>query len=347
MYMLGIMSGTSLDGIDLALCKFYSDQEAIEYKIIQSASIKYPAEWYDKLSNAHQNSALGLLHLHKDYGFFSGETINKFLGECNVKPDYIASHGHTVFHQPENKLTFQLGDGAAIAAICRIPVISDFRSKDVYFGGQGAPLVPIGDELLFAEYDYCLNLGGFANVSFRKDNVRKAFDICPVNIVLNEYARILGCEYDNLGELGKKGKINYELVKALDSLPYYKLTPPKSLGREWVEREFMPLAKKFNLSTTDTLASCYEHISNQLSHVVHGKNMKTLITGGGAFNTYLIDRFRTKTSSEMIIPDDNLVNFKEALIFAFLGYLFIKGQANCLASVTGASRNSIGGCLYK
>lgn len=287
------------------------------------------------------------MHLHKEYGFHLGHTVNNFLKDCRFLPEYIASHGHTVFHQPEKSLTFQLGDGAAIAAKTGLPVISDFRNLDVCLGGQGAPLVPIGDKLLFSEYDYCLNLGGFANVSFKKNDRRIAFDICPVNIVLNEYAQKMGKDFDESGFLGRNGKPHFTLVEKLDCLDFYKQPAPKSLGREWVEQEFLPILQNYNLSVEDVLASLYEHISNQLSAIINKPNSKVLITGGGAFNDFLIEQFKSKATSEIIIPDGELVNFKEALLFAFLGYRFLRNEVNCLASVTGAERDSVGGCLFK
>ncbi|MCF8371474.1 MAG: anhydro-N-acetylmuramic acid kinase [Bacteroidales bacterium] len=347
MYILGIMSGTSLDGIDLALCSFSEEKGKSFYEIHRAKTIGYPEKWQNKLANTHQLSAFELLQLHKEYGFHLGFVVNNFLKECTVRPEYIASHGHTVFHQPRNSVTFQLGDGAAIAARTGLPVISDFRNQDVCLGGQGAPLVPIGDELLFPEFDYCLNLGGFANVSFKENGKRIAFDICPVNIVLNEYARKAGKEFDKSGQLGSKGKINKALVDELDQLKYYQQVAPKSLGREWVEQKMVPILQKYNCSIEDTLASLYEHISNQLAKAISKKRAKILITGGGAYNDFLIDKFFFKNDGEVLIPDDELINFKEALIFAFLGYRFVNDEVNCLASVTGASRDSIGGCLFK
>ncbi|MEA3445922.1 MAG: anhydro-N-acetylmuramic acid kinase [Bacteroidota bacterium] len=347
MYILGIMSGTSLDGIDLALCSFSEKKGKFDFEIHRANSLAYPAEWQKKLSTSHSLPAFDLIKLHKDYGFFIGKVILDFLKDIPTQAHYIASHGHTVFHQPNKSVTFQIGDGAAIAALCGIPVISDFRNLDVCLGGQGAPLVPIGDEMLFSEYDYCLNLGGFSNVSFNKNGIRKAFDICPVNIVLNEFAQKAGKDFDKAGELGTMGHSYPALVAELDNLEYYKRLSPKSLGREWLEKTFLPIIKKYNISIPDIMASLYEHISNQLATVMEKKGKKILITGGGAFNTYLLEQFQKKTNCTLIIPNSNLVNFKEALVFAFLGYLHINNKPNCLTSVTGAKRDSIGGCIFK
>ena len=348
MYILGIMSGTSLDGIDLALCKFTQQANATAFSIEKAVAVSYPKHWEKKLRNANLLSAFELLKLHKDYGFFIGETVAEFLGPCKIKPHYIASHGHTIFHAPGQGLTLQIGDGAAIAAKTGLSVISDFRNLDVCLGGQGAPLVPIGDELLFSEFDYCLNLGGFSNVSYQ-DNSRQriAFDISPVNFLLNHFAQKLGHPYDKSGTFGREGTFDHSLLNELNSLAFYSQTPPKSLGREWVEETALPIIKKHNLSVIDILATLYQHISTQLARVINKKGTKVLVTGGGAFNDFLIENFKKKTKTEVILPHPDIINFKEALIFAFLGYRFARNEISCLKSVTGASRDSIGGCLYK
>ncbi len=347
MYILGIMSGTSLDGIDFALCSFSENRNITSFEIHKTESLEYCSKWRNRLTSCHNLSAIDLLLLHKEYGFYLGTEINKFIEKYNLQPNYIASHGHTVFHQPKKSLTFQLGDGAAITAICGIPVISDFRNTDVCLGGQGAPLVPVGDKELFSDFDYCLNLGGFANISFEENNIRKAFDICPVNIVLNKYAKILGAEFDNNGDFGRQGIPNFSLVDELDNIEFYNLDSPKSLSREWLDKSFISILNNHNLSTKDLMASIYEHVSNQLVNVMNEKAKKVLITGGGAFNSFLIELFAKKTNCSLIIPSQEIINFKEALIFAFLGYLYINDKPNCFSSVTGAKKDSIGGCLYK
>jgi anhydro-N-acetylmuramic acid kinase len=265
--------------------------------------------------------------------------------EYGVKPDIIASHGHTIFHEPQKRIMFQIGDGAAIAAETGIDTVSDFRRLDIMLGGQGAPLVPIGDRLLFGDYDYCLNIGGFSNISFEKDGKRIAFDISPVNYVINHYSRQIGLEFDKDGEIAKKGKVDQKLLDELNALPYYNQDGPKSLGREWVEKIIYPMLESKGMKLEDMLRTYYEHAAMQIAKVA--KNGKMLITGGGAFNKFLIERIDALTGCETVIPEKQIIDYKEALIFAFLGALYMADEASCLASVTGAKCDNIGGMLFK
>jgi len=346
-YFLGIMSGTSLDGLDMALCKFDKENISFNYEIIYAHTFSYSQKWFNKLSNSQNLNAFEFVLLHKEYGKYIGNKVNTFLEKCEIKPKYIASHGHTIFHRPELGITFQLGDGAAIAAETGISVISDFRNLDVCLGGQGAPLVPVGDKLLFSKYDYCLNIGGFANVSFTKENKQIAFDICPANIVLNKYANLFNHDYDKGGELGRKGKVIDELVIKLNNLDYYSKQYPKSLGREWVENVFNESIIKNSYSDIDVLRSLYEHISERIAAEVVCEGLTVLVTGGGAYNTFLMELIKEKSRSKIIIPNNTIVDYKEALIFAFLGYLYVNNEVNCLKDITGASIDNIGGCLFK
>jgi len=339
------MSGTSLDGLDIALCEFEFAKKW-NFKIEKATTIQYSDYWISQLSNAHQLSGFDLTNLNKEFGRFIGTSVKEFLNNLNTTVDFIASHGHTIFHQPEKQLTLQIGDGAEISAITNIKTVSDFRTLDVALGGQGAPLVPIGDELLFSDYDYCINIGGFANISFKKDNDRFAYDICPANITLNYFAQKLNKEFDKDGLLGQKGKVNKDLLKALNEIDYYNLNYPKSLGREWINSTFTPLTLNSNISLSDTMSTLYEHISEQISKSINNNQAKVLITGGGAYNKYLIKLIKEKTTSEIITPTEEIIEYKEALIFAFLGLLRINGQINTLASVTGAKRDSSGGIIF-
>jgi anhydro-N-acetylmuramic acid kinase len=341
---LGIMSGTSLDGVDLALCRFKENKGIWKYDILDAVTVPYTTNWESKLRSAHRLNVQDFLLLHNEYGKYIGNLAKQFL-EKKPAPDIISSHGHTIFHQPENGFTFQLGNGAAIAANTHITTISDFRSLDVALGGQGAPLVPVGDELLFREYDYCLNLGGIANISFDQNNERKAYDICPVNQVLNHLASQKHKLYDKDGEIGASGKIDISLLNSLNSLDYYSQKYPKSLSREWIEQNINTLLTDSAISTEDQLATFYEHISYQISRSVF-TNGKIMVTGGGAKNKFLIKKLFEKLSCEIVIPDDQLIDFKEALIFAFLGVLRFTGRLNCFASVTGAKTDSIAGTIY-
>lgn len=343
---VGIMSGTSIDGIDIVLCHFFYSKNWT-FEVIKAKTIKYDQNWKDQLQSAEQLSGLKLLKLHKNYGRFIGKNINQFLAAIKEKPDLIASHGHTIFHQPEHKLTLQIGDGAEIASDTGITTISDFRLLDVALGGQGAPLVPIGDELLFSKYDYCLNIGGFANISTKQNDQRIAFDISPANIILNSLANKLGHSFDKDGLTGQSGKINQSILNKLNNIKFYHLPSPKSLGKEWLNEIFIPVLKNSDISVTDQLCTLYEHISDQITKVISSNpEKKVLVTGGGAYNKYLIERIRAKTKAQIIIPSNQIVEFKEALIFALLGILRYNRKINCLSSVTGAISDSSSGIIH-
>lgn len=341
------MSGTSLDGLDIACCTFTGEGNAWKFSIADAETIDYSDTWRKKLEGAHKLSAIELLKLHNEYGAYLGKCVYDFVKKKKVRNiDFASSHGHTIFHQPEQRFTFQLGSGASMAAICMLPVVNDFRSLDMALSGQGAPLVPIGDKLLFGEYNYCLNLGGFANISFDKKGKRIAFDICPVNIVLNHLANRVGKEYDKNGAMAAKGKINKPLLEKLNKLEFYKKPPPKSLGREWVESYFLPILNKSTSSVEDKLATVAQHVAVQISKCVGSKG-SLLVTGGGAFNNYMIKQLKANMPGiSVVIPAEEIVKYKEALVFAFLGVLRWEGKNNCLASVTGAKADNSGGSVF-
>ncbi len=342
--VIGLMSGTSLDGLDIAYCLFSKENENWKYKIDIAETIKYSDEWYNNLANADKLQALDLLLLNNEYGYFLGETLSEFITKHNIQPDFVASHGHTVFHQPQKNLTYQIGSGECIYTKCGLKVVYDFRTMDVALEGQGAPLVPIGDKYLFPEFDFCINLGGFANISFENNKERIAFDICPVNIVLNYLSKILGFDFDYNGNIAAKGKFNIDLFNQLENINFYQKQFPKSLGKEWVNKEIIPILKLSDISVEDKLRTFSEHIVSQLLKVTSVKHTgKVIFTGGGTYNNYIINLFKEKTKHSVIIPDKVTINFKEALIFAFLGVLKIRNDINCLHSVTGAKRNNTGG----
>jgi len=347
-HVIGTMSGTSLDGLDVAFCRFEYADKKWSYNIIKATTYKYSKIWKTKLSKAANTDALEFSILHNDFGMFCGNLILKFIKENKFNPDFICSHGHTVFHQPKKKLTVQIGSGASIAAVTGITTVCDFRTTDVALGGQGAPLVPIGDKLLFAQYDICLNIGGFSNLSFTKNLKRIAFDVCPANIALNYLANKAEKEFDNDGNMASNGKICKPLLHKLDGLNYYKDNPPKSLGKEWLDNVFIPVLESFpDLTINDLLRTCTEHIARQIAtQITQIDAKKVLVTGGGAFNTFLMNLVRSKCKSEIIIPEKDLVNYKEALIFALLGVLRIRGENNCLCDVTGAKHDNCGGAVY-
>jgi len=344
--VIGVMSGTSLDGLDLCYAQFTLNNSVWDYQILLTEDEVYPEEVKNKLASAQLMNALSYARLNSDYGIFLGQRIKAFIDKHSIKPDLISSHGHTIFHQPSNRFTAQIGSGACIAAETGINTICDFRSVDVALNGQGAPLVPIGDRYLFTDCDYCLNLGGFSNISFETENKRIAFDICPVNYVLNHYMNSVGEDYDNDGETARSGKVDEKLLNELNNLSYYTRSSPKSLGREDVENTFIPLIDSHNIELNNKLATFCEHVSIQISNNIKGG--KILMTGGGAFNTYLVERMKINSPhSTYHIPDAQTVKFKEALIFAFLGVLYLYDIPNCLTSVTGAKKDNIGGALYK
>jgi len=341
--ILGMMSGTSLDGLDLSLCQFNYKNCKWDYKILESKTIAYSIQEKDWLQSLEKGSKAELNSGDISFGKYLGEKAKEFITTSSFNPpDAIASHGHTIFHKPEVGITFQAGRGNEIANATGIKTICDFRQKDVSLGGQGAPLVPIGDLLLFNDSKCCLNLGGFANVSVKSGNGITAFDICPVNYVLNFLSKKEGFDFDESGDMSRSGIIDRELLNQLNEISFYQSQPPKSLSREWVEEIIYPILKKNNSSTIDQMSTFTEHIAFQISRNLV-PNEKTLVTGGGAYNTFLIELISDKTSNEILIGSAELIEFKEAMIFAFLGALYLSRQNNCLASVTGAKRDSIGG----
>ncbi len=342
-HVLGLMSGTSLDGVDIVYVAF---ENKTSFEIIHADTIPYADDLKHKLQNAFNETELEIKKLDIEYGEYLGNLINIFINKNNIETiDFIASHGHTIFHKPEEGYTLQIGNGEMIAKITNQKVVCDFRTQDVELGGQGAPLVPIGDQQLFSKYDYCLNLGGFVNISFDDNGIRKAFDICPINIVMNYYTRLIGLEYDDGGKIAAIGVINNELLEELNQLPFYKDTNPKSLGYEFVVSDILPMIDKYNLELKDVLRTFVEHVVFQISEKITTRG-KIIITGGGAFNTFLISRLREVLGYEIIIPSDLIINFKEALIFAFLGLLRVENQVNCLQSVTGAKKDHSSGVIY-
>ena len=346
MNVTGLMSGTSLDGLDLCSVDFdRSEGGDFRYTIQAAETVAYPHEIKKRLASAQDLDAFDFILLHNEYGRYTGERVVEFMRQYGCKSDVVASHGHTVFHQPSKRLTFQIGSGAEIAAVTGLPVVCDFRSLDVALGGQGAPLVPVGDDLLFPDYDYCLNIGGFANVSFRGKGQRIAYDICPANIVLNIYAEQRGMAYDAGGERAASGTLCSDLLTKLNALEYYVEQGPKSLGREWTEQYFIPMVEQSGLAVEDKLRTLCEHIAMQIAAASGAGKM--LVTGGGAFNDFLIRRIAAHCRCQVTVPDALTVNFKEALIFAFLGLLYVENRAGALSSVTGAMVDNIGGAMYK
>jgi len=345
--VIGVMSGTSLDGIDLVYVEFNKTTKW-EFKILDAQTFEYDPIWREKLGKLISASFEELKMIDTDYTYYLAGVINHFIETNHIKNlDAICSHGHTALHQPQNKLTYQIGNKSILAALTKNTVICDFRVQDVELDGQGAPLVPIGDELLFSDYDFCLNLGGFANISTKINGERIAYDICPVNIVLNHYMKTLGFEYDDKGDLASTGIVNDLLLTALDNLDFYKLPYPKSLGLEWVNTHIFPLINFYKVGMPDVLRTFIEHIANQISTEINKKNNASiLVSGGGVYNEFLINRIKSLTNNKIIVPTKEIIEFKEALIFAFLGVLRLRNEVNTLKSVTGASKNHSSGKIF-
>jgi anhydro-N-acetylmuramic acid kinase len=342
---IGLMSGTSLDGLDIAYCKFSAKNNRIKYEIICAETIKYQKKIEFSLKNANLLNGRDYFELNAMYGAFIADLCNKFIKKHKLSPQFIASHGHTIFHEPENGFSTQLGCGATIAAITNLTTVCDFRSLDVALNGQGAPLVPIGDELLFKNYDACLNLGGIANISFNQKQKRIAFDICLANIVLNDLSNKLGFNYDKDGLIARNNAINFELLDKFEQLKFYKIKGAKSLGREFYDNEVKKLFTKYKVE--DVITTYTHHAANQIAAILNKNKLSdVLLTGGGVFNKFLVELIQSKTKCKLIVPNDLIINFKEALIFSFLGYLRLNNKNNSLASVTGAIRNSCGGAVY-
>lgn len=345
--VIGVMSGTSLDGIDLAFVNFNRSQ-SWSYRIMASQTIPYPKKWQEILKQSLFYDEQEMQSLNRDYTFLLSKVILEFIRKNEITSlNAVCSHGHTIKHEPENAYTLQIGNLPALAELTGQTVVCDFRVQDVQLGGQGAPLVPIGDELLFSEYDYCLNLGGFGNISTSREGTRLAYDICAVNTVLNFLAAKAGREYDKDGELAASGKLDVELLKKLNSLPFYTKPAPKSLGIEWVNKNIFPLLKDIS-DIPSALHTYVIHAAEQIvAEIGTTSEAKVLITGGGTFNKFLIDQIGQKTRSKIIIPSEEVVNYKEALIFAFLGVLKMREEINVLSSVTGASKDHSSGVVFR
>jgi anhydro-N-acetylmuramic acid kinase len=342
----GLMSGTSLDGVDIALCVFERRGAKWKFTIEAAETVPYSMSRQRVLTGLMNTDAENFAKENAAYGKTLGELVKLFLKRKKTTADFIASHGHTIFHQPQNHFTTQAGNGAALSIASGLPVVCDFRTADVALGGQGAPLVPIGDKLLFGDYDSCLNLGGIANISFERLGKRIAFDVCPVNMVLNHLSSGRGKRYDHGGKMAESGAIRPQLLKQLNSLPFYKMSTPKSLGREEIVKHFFRIMENDPGSIEDKLHTFCEHIAIQISSVIRHRNGKMLVTGGGAYNNFLMSRIRHYSDLQVIIPGKIIIEFKEAMIFALLGVLRWRNEVNCLKSVTGAERDSCGGAIY-
>ena len=367
---IGLMSGSSLDGLDIVFTEIQEMGGKWSYEILEADCYSYSDEWVSRLKNATKLAALDYQLLHAEYGNYLGQQVNRFIEEHQLqyKVALVTSHGHTTFHIPLKKMTAQLGDGAAIAAMTQLPVVSDLRAIDVAFGGQGAPIVPIGEKLLLGDYDYFLNIGGIANISGSSKPLLGGwgfgFDICAANRILNMLAADAGKEYDEDGKMAATGNVIDELLEKLNALSYYQQDYPKSLANDFGTGIVYPLIKDSDSNIPDSLRTYTEHIAIQIKKAISSVEslkplqsspsgqtpvFKLLCTGGGAFNTFLIERLKDhlkELNIEVIIPDEKLVKYKEALIMALIGVLRWREETNVLSSVTGAKRDSVGGAMW-
>ena len=344
---LGMMSGSSMDGIDLALCSFWQTDGKWEFEFLATETISFSDHWLQTLKTLPEAGAEELVKQDMLFGAYLGQIAADFLKKNRLHADLIASHGHTLFHRPEEGFTYQLGNGQALAQCSGIKTVSNFRTKDILYGGQGAPLVPIGDLLLFRDFDYCLNLGGIANISIKEDERITGFDICPANQLLNHLSRQVWHDYDDGGRMAEKGKLLPSLYNTLNAIPFYQKRAPKSLGNADVRVDFIRLIDLFDASVEDKLHTTVRHIVHQIKAITGNEmNKEGLITGGGAHNSYLVDLLKTESNMNWIVPDKQIIDFKEAMVFAFMGVLKLRNEINCLSSVTGASRDTASGDVY-
>lgn len=349
--IIGLMSGTSLDGLDMAHVEFIFESNKVNYKLMKTSTVAYPKDLQEVLRKVNTLKIDEIQILNKKIGGFFAEQVNLFISSHHISKkniNAIASHGQTILHQPENGFTVQIGCGSTIAYLTGINVINDFRSLDVIAGGQGAPLVPIGDYDLFeSKADSFLNIGGFCNISLKKDNVIHAFDICPGNLPLNHFAGELGHDYDPNGKLAKQGNINNDLLKTLNSLAFYSKKGAKSLGTEWLDKNFYTKFDK-DENPKNILRTICEHISNQIINCLNENQLNSVfMTGGGVRNKFLISLIRDGYKGEIVVPNEETIDFKEAIVFAYLGYKYLLNESNTLSSVTGAKRSLCSGVFHK
>lgn len=352
-HVIGLMSGTSLDGVDLAYCIFTNKNQNWIYKIYYTATLPYTFFWKQRLNALMDVSVEKFILADHQYGTYLGNAVREFVNKNGINPDFIASHGHTIFHQPGQHISYQLGNGAYLAAAAGLPVVCDFRTLDIALGGQGAPLVPIGDQLLFGEYDCCLNLGGIANISGNGPTGRIAFDTGACNMLLNTLVSEINLPFDEDGRLARQGKVQTELLNQLNAADYFAAPYPKSLGKEWVDANTLHHLLAADCSLADKLQTACQHIAYHITRSIREllpgtPSRQVLATGGGAFNTYLMELVQQALGSNftVVVPEPELVSFKEALIFAFLGVLRWRHEPNCLSSVTGAPYDNVGGAIY-
>jgi anhydro-N-acetylmuramic acid kinase len=357
--VIGLMSGSSLDGLDLAYCEFeVKDNDVFDFKLICAENIPFLERWVTRLKHLPQQNALTFFRTHTYFGHYMGDMVNDFIKKYNIKPDFIASHGHTIFHDPERQMTAQIGDGAALAARTGLTVICDFRTNDISIGGEGTPIAPAADRYLFSGYDFYLNVGGIANVTCNANGKMIAFDVGPANQVFNGLANVVDLEYDNGGELAKTGQVDEGILALLEEFEYFTADYPKSLGNGWIQSEILPLYLSLDCPLEDKLRTSIEHLAFQIAYSIEQiivtedfeKESYTLFaTGGGVLNTFLMEEVQKKLdllNIRIVIPEKDIIDYKEAILMGLMGVLRMENKVNCFSSVTGAQRDTIGGAVY-
>lgn len=357
-YALGLMSGSSLDGLDIAYAALdWRDGHLLDWRLLVADTLPFSEQWQARLLHLPQQDALTFAKTHVYFGRYMADLVQAFRQRHRpARIDFIASHGHTIFHQPDKYLTTQIGDGAALSALTGLPVICDFRTMDVALGGEGAPLAPLADRYLFAGYDFYLNIGGIANLSSNSTGDWIGFDVCPANQVLNLLAQQVGAEYDHNGDLARQGQVLEPLLQRVRDFDFYRKSYPKSLGNEWIRAHVLPIYLEYEGRVEDKLATACAHIALELAQSIQRiltnspspkTSPKLLATGGGAFNGYLMERLRASLPAvELVVPAPEIVQFKEALLMALLGVLRLNQTPNSLRSITRAKRDTVNGAIY-
>lgn len=359
-HVIGIMSGSSLDGIDLAYCRFTTGTDLqFDWELILGETMPLPENWQARLAHLPTQNAVTFAKTHVYFGHFLAKTVNQFVEQHQITQlDFISSHGHTIFHNPDKRYTTQIGCGSAIAALTGYPVINDFRMQDIAINGEGTPIAPAADRYLYSDYDFCLNIGGIANITSQIQEDPIAFDISPANQLLNYLSGQLGFAFDNDGQIAASGNLLPELLQLLQGYPYYKSPPPKSISNEWIVSELLPILASFEASIEDKLHTVTQFIaievSNSLIRLTQDSShaeYRLMLSGGGSKNKYLIESIKSCLSGqlniELIVPSTETIDFKEAILMGLMGVLRVLNVPNCFSTVTGARFDTIGGAIHQ
>ncbi len=382
--VIGLMSGTSCDGLDVALISVKQDQGLTDFKLLKAKSFPYSENLQRELKNLPQvrkNPAYNISQFNFYLAQTWAEMINDFLKENELTASeitLIASHGQTVWHQSEPlqfvdrpvRSTLQIGDPSVLAKLTGIPVIGDFRVGDMAFEGQGAPLIPYFDFVFFSRFKkkiLAINIGGIANFTFIPDdgdlNKVTGFDTGPGNMLLDQaMIDLFGRPFDVNGETAFKGQLSDELLKYLLKIDsYINMPPPKSTGREFYGKDFYFKIKKFaknkNISPADIIhtLSFYTVMAIQTNYSSfvapkYGMPDMVVVSGGGAFNRFILEQLQIQFGDIPVYNSEEMgVNseFKEAIGFAVLGWSTLLGKPSNVPGVTGAKKATILGkiCL--